>query len=203
MNAVLQELLRRYPDLTVCRETIEGAFDALRGTFADGGKLLICGNGGSAADADHLAAELLKGFLQTRTLDTAARERLGEPLGSHLQGSLPAIPLPALVGLNTAYGNDCDPAYTFAQLTWGLGAEGDALLAISTSGNSDNVCHAAQTARSKGLKTLGLTGRSGGMLKEMVDVCVCVPEDEVYRVQERHLPVYHALCLMLEEAFFS
>ena len=202
MNVILEELLKRYPELKACQSTIEAAFDALRTTFAGNGKLLICGNGGSAADADHLAAELLKGFRKPRALDAGVRERLKEPLASNLQGALPAIPLPSLVGLNTAYGNDCDPAYTFAQLTWGLGNAGDALLGISTSGNSENVCHAARTARAKGLKTVGLTGRSGGALKSLVDVCVCVPEDEVYKIQERHLPVYHTLCLMLEEAFF-
>ena len=200
---LLDELLVRYPELEVCRESIERAFSVLRGTYAAGGKLLICGNGGSAADADHMAAELLKGFKSKRPLNTQAKETLGSSLASKLQGALPTIPLPALVGLNTAYGNDCDPQYTFAQLVWGLGEAEDALLCLSTSGDSANVCHAAQVARAKGMSTLGLTGRSGGKLKDLLEVCVCVPEDEVYKIQERHLPIYHVLCLMLEKEFFA
>ncbi len=200
---ILEELLARYPELEICRETIKSAFSVLRETYTAGGKLLICGNGGSAADADHIAAELLKGFASKRTLEDQWHEKLGQALANNLQGALPAIPLPALVGLNTAYSNDCDPKYTFAQLVWGLGQEGDSLLCLSTSGNSQNVCHAARVAKAKGMQTLALTGRSGGELKDLVEVCVCVPEDQVYKIQERHLPIYHALCLMLEETFFE
>lgn len=199
----LKELLGRYPELKVCRESIDKAFAALCKTYTAGGKLLICGNGGSAADADHMAAELLKGFKRKRTLDVQSRKRLGPSLARKLQGALPAIPLPSLVGLNTAFGNDCDPQYTFAQLVWGLGQAGDTVLCLSTSGNSVNVCHAARVAKAKGVQTLGLTGRSGGKLKGLVEVCICVPEDEVYKIQERHLPIYHILCLMLEDKFFG
>jgi len=197
-----KELLERYPELVVCREEIEQAFEIMRSAFASGRKLLVCGNGGSAADADHFCAELLKGFSQTRALGPGWREKLGSALADNLQGSLPAVPLPAFTGLLTAFGNDCDPLYSFAQLTWGLGRAGDVLLSISTSGNSRNVLHAVETARAKEMKTVGLTGQNGGALKDMVDLCIRVPATEVYKIQEYHLPVYHCLCLWLEDVLF-
>lgn len=198
----LNELIERYPALSVCRNSIQGTFQKLETVFAQGGKLLIAGNGGSAADCDHISGELLKGFGHARPLSPEWEDKLGPNLASNLQGSLPVIPLPQLSGLSTAYANDCNGDYTFAQLTFGLGQPQDALLCISTSGNSKNVCHAAEVARAKGLTTLGLTGATGGKLKDLVDTCICAPETEVYKIQEYHLPIYHTLCFMIEEAFF-
>lgn len=199
----LSDCLSRYPQLKGCGESIERAFYKMKHTFAEGGQLLLCGNGGSAADADHISGELLKGFGQKRPLSKEWVRKLGPEIASKLQGALKAIPLTAFNALTTAYGNDCDPLYTFAQLVWALGQAGDTLLAISTSGNSENVLLAAQVARAKGMQIVGLTGKSGGKLKNFVDVCICAPEDVVFKIQELHLPIYHTLMLMLEEAFFG
>ncbi len=202
MSHRLQSLIKRYPALDVCRGDIEAAHDTLSAVFADGGKLLVCGNGGSAADCAHISAELLKGFARARPLDEEWHRRLGTELAGRLQGALPVIPLPAFDSLLTAFANDCDPLYGFAQLVWGLGNEGDALLCISTSGNSANILKAAEVARGKGMSVIGLTGQNGGAIKDDADHCIRVPETEVYLVQEYHLPVYHCLALMLEETFF-
>lgn len=200
---MLKECLARYPVLERCRPSIESAFYSIKHSFDEGGQLLLCGNGGSAADADHISGELLKGFDHPRPISREWIQKLGPGLASHLQGALPAIPFTAFNALATAYGNDCDGEYTFAQLTWGLGRAGDALLAITTSGNSRNVLLAIEVARAKGIRTIGLTGKTGGKLKDTVDTCICVPETEVHKIQELHLPVYHALCLMLENVFFA
>ena len=174
----------------------------MRDTIAGGGKLLLCGNGGSGADAEHWAGELLKGFLSKRPLGNAERERLGEELASNLQGGIPAIPLTGFVSLRTAWLNDCDPDYLYAQLVYALGKPGDLLVGISTSGNAGNVGHALEVAAHNGLKTVALTGSGGGRAAELAQVAIKVPAQEVHFVQELHLPVYHTLCLMLEEAFF-
>ena len=203
MNPRLEDLLTYYPRLESCGESIQKTFACLRDVYAAGGKLLICGNGGSAADADHISGELLKGFQSGRTLSPDLRERLGEGLADRLQGSLPAIPLTQFAALNTAYTNDVDAQYGYAQLTLGLGKPGDALLGISTSGNARNVLYAMRTARAAGLHTLGLSGESGGELREACDICIRVPSSETYRVQEYHLPIYHCLCLMIEDHFFA
>jgi len=203
MHHRLETLIQRYPPLAGCAGDIAAAYLLLEESFSAGGKLLLCGNGGSAADSDHIAGELLKGFGHARTLPAADEAKLGLELASNLQGALPAIPLPQLAALGTAYSNDCDPAYVFAQLVWGLGKPGDVLLAITTSGNSANVLHAADVARVKGVKVVGLTGAMGGKLKAKCDACICVPEKETFKVQEFHLPIYHCLCLMLEETFFG
>lgn len=200
--AWLEECIARYPQLKVCREEVVESFERLAEVYGRGHKLLICGNGGSAADADHISGELLKGFGHGRPLGEEWIGRLGEALGRNLQGALPTIPLTIFNALGTAYNNDCDGKYTFAQLTWGLGVSGDALLAISTSGNSENVLLAIEVAKAKGMLTIGLTGKTGGKLKEKVDICICVPATEVFKIQELHLPVYHTLCFMLEERFF-
>lgn len=198
----LDECIARYPQLKVCREEIANAFNHLVDMYSNGKKLLICGNGGSAADADHISGELLKGFGHPRTLSKEWIDRLGPDLATNLQGALPTIPLTVFNALGTAYNNDCNAMYTFAQLTWGLGVAGDALLAISTSGNSDNVLLAVQVAKAKGILTIGLTGKTGGKLKGLVDICICAPATEVFKIQELHLPIYHTLCFMLEERFF-
>lgn len=203
MHAQIENLLARYPVLAPCGEDIQRAVDALTEVYRKGGKLLLCGNGGSAADADHIAGELLKGFCSKRPLNAAARERLGEELAGKLQDALPAVSLHSLGAINTAWLNDCDPYYGYAQLVWGLGNANDALLGISTSGNSKNVCHAMEVAAAKGMTTIGLSGKSGGKLKTLASVCICVPDSETFRIQELHLPIYHAICLALEDSFFG
>lgn len=203
MHPQIEKLLSRYPLLAPCGKDIQDAVDALAASYRAGGKLLLCGNGGSAADADHIAGELLKGFCSKRPLKSEAREKLGEELSSKLQDALPAISLHSLGAINTAWLNDCDPYYGYAQLVWGLGNANDALLGISTSGNSKNVCHAMEVAKAKGLTTIGLSGKSGGKLKTLASICICVPDSETFRIQEMHLPIYHAICLALEEIFFA
>lgn len=207
---VLNDLLVRYPQLSVCKEDICRAFDLLLHSYERNGKLLACGNGGSATDAEHIVGELMKGFKSPRRLDNQYQERLknvdevlGDRLASLLQGALPAIALDGHSALTTAYMNDCDPLMCFAQQVNGYGKEGDVLLGISTSGNSKNVIYAAVTAKAKGMKIIGLTGKKDSKLSELADVCIRVPEMETYKIQELHLPVYHCLCLMLEEEFFN
>ena len=203
MHPQIEKLITRFPELATCGGEIQAATDALSAVFSSGGKLLLCGNGGSAADADHISGELLKGFCSKRPLKDSARKRLGDELASKLQDALPAIPLHSLGAINTAWLNDCDPYFGYAQLVWGLGNANDALLGISTSGNSKNVCNAMEVARAKGMKTIGFTGASGGRLRALCDVCVCAPDSETYRIQELHLPIYHAICLALEDIFFA
>ena len=198
----LNELIQRYPELELCRNDLEIVFRDLLGVFTAGGKVLICGNGGSAADADHWSAELLKSFVKKRPLTESERERMGDALASKLQRGLSAIPLSGFTALNTAFANDCDPQYGYAQLTCALGKPSDALIGISTSGNAANVCHALSVAKAIGMNTIGLSGASGGKMKPLCDVCICVPHVETYRIQELHLPIYHTLSIMLEEALF-
>lgn len=203
MSVVLNDLVGRYPVLSVCWDSISEGTALIRESYANGGKLLIAGNGGSAADADHISGELLKGFGQKRPISGGLREQLGDDLADRLQGALPCIPLPVFNALLAAWNNDCDPAYNFAQLTLGLGKPGDVLLCISTSGNSRNIVLAAETGRKLGLRTIAMTGESGGKLLDMADICIRVPEKETFKVQELHLPIYHAMCLILEDAFFG
>ena len=207
---ILNDLSIRYPQLSVCKEYIIRAFDLLSDSYRSNGKLLVCGNGGSAADAEHIVGELMKGFKNPRRLDGQYQERLkdvddvlGNRLADQLQGALPAIALDGHSALTTAYMNDCDPLLCFAQQVNGYGKEGDVLLGISTSGNSKNVIYAAVTAKAKGMKVIGLTGKKDSRLSELADVCIQVPETETYKIQELHLPVYHCLCLMLENKFFG
>ena len=174
-----------------------------RMSFAGGGKLLLCGNGGSAADCEHFSGELLKGFCSERTLSPEEVQALGEPLGHSLQGGLPALPLPSLMSANSAFSNDVEPRFAFAQGVWAPGRPGDALLGISTSGDAENVCLAARAARARGLEVIGLTGRGGGRLAGLADVCVRAPETSCHRVQELHLPIYHCLAELLERELFG
>lgn len=208
----LDLLIRRYPILSVCREDIAKAYDILETCFAGGNKLLVAGNGGSCADAEHIVGELMKGFKLPRRSTDEFAEKLravdpvrGEELAEKLQGGLPAIALSGHQGLNTAYINDVENGglLMYAQQVNGYGKAGDVFLGISTSGNSKNVMYAAVVARAKGMKVLGLTGSKGGQLAEIADVAIKVPETETYMIQELHLPAYHALCLMLEEKFFG
>ena len=206
----IAELIERYPALAACRSDMEAAAAALIRTFAAGKKLLVCGNGGSAADAAHIVGELMKGFLKPRRLSSAMREKLAAAfpetaayLYENLQGTLPAVSLVDAVALNTAFANDQAPDLAMAQQVLGLGQAGDALLGISTSGNSANVLYAMQVARVQGLTAIALTGDSGGKLKDIADIAIRVPSKETFKIQEYHLPIYHALCIAAEEEFFG
>ena len=212
MNKQLETLIKRYPALSVCEEEIEKAYEILEECFAAGHKLLIAGNGGSCADGEHIAGELMKGFkLQRKCTEEFAKKlksidaERGAELAEKLQGGLPTIALDNHQALNTAYVNDVENGglLTYAQQVYGYGKVGDVLLGISTSGNSKNVAYAAVVARAKGMKVIGLTGAKGGNLANVADVTIKVPETETYMIQELHLPVYHCLCLMLEERFFG
>ena len=202
MNHYIEDLLKRFPELVPCTPDIERAFSLMTECYRSGGKVLLCGNGGSAADAEHWAGELMKGFMQKRPLSSEMSKTLAPDLAEKLQGALPTIPLTGFLSLRSAFANDADPAYVFAQLVWGIGKDGDILVGISTSGNSVNIVHALETAASMEMKTIGLTGRDGGRIAGITDVCIRVPAEEVYRAQEYHLPVYHCLSLMLEKYFF-
>ena len=203
MNSHINKLLQRCPELAECQGEIEKSFAILCDCFRSGGKLLLCGNGGSAADAEHWAGELLKGFGQKRPLSQAEKQGLPEALGLKLQGALPVIPLTGFVSLSTAFGNDVDPDLIFAQLVWGLGRPGDVLVGISTSGNARNVGAAMEAAKARGMRRIGFSGRTGGRLNPLSEVCIKAPADETYLIQEFHLPIYHCLCLMLEDEFFK
>jgi D-sedoheptulose 7-phosphate isomerase len=199
----LKELIRRRPELAPCASSIADTFAAMRTCFRAGCRVLLCGNGGSAADADHWSAELLKGFRRERPLSAATRKRLPRGVARLLQGALPAIPLSSFPALSSAFANDVSAELTLSQLVFALGRRGDVLVALSTSGRSPNVCLAAQTARARGMTTIALTGRRGGRLANLVDIAIRVPARETHLVQELHLPVYHCLSLMLEDAFFN
>jgi D-sedoheptulose 7-phosphate isomerase len=210
MKRQLALLIDKLPELAACRTDVELAFALLHDCFQAGGKLLLCGNGGSAADCEHLVGELMKGYLSARPLPAATRQQLldafpknGRYLADHLQGALPAVSLASQVGLITAYANDVAPDMIFAQQVYGYGRAGDVIMGISTSGNSRNVLHALQVGRALGLRTLGFTGGSGGAMKELCDVFVCAPAGRTADIQEHHLAIYHTLCALLEEAFFQ
>lgn len=198
----LTELLSRYPALAPCAGDITRAIDALLVAYRSGNKVLLCGNGGSASDCDHIAGEMLKGFGQKRPLATTDRARLGENLAGQLQGSLPTLSLPSFSGLFTAWANDCDPEYVYAQLVHGFGKPGDILFAISTSGNAKNVGHAVEVARKSGVVVIGLTGEKGGALAPLADIAIRVPATETFKIQEFHLPIYHCICLAVEAELF-
>jgi D-sedoheptulose 7-phosphate isomerase len=198
----LTSLFQRAPALQECESQLLSAFNMLRDCFRSGGKVLLCGNGGSASDAEHWAGELLKGFLSKRPLDAALQEKFGAELASHLQGSLPAIPLTGFPALRSAFANDCDDNYSYAQLVFGLAKPGDIVIGISTSGNAANVWHALAAAQGLGVATLALTGGNGGRLAALADLSIIAPANEVYLIQELHLPIYHCLSLMLEDEFF-
>ena len=205
----LEELLRRYPVLGPLRPAMEAAFRAIESCYAAGGKLLVCGNGGSAADSDHIVGELMKGYLKPRPMPAEqaaalrkADSELGPALAASLQGSLPAVNLAAGSALLSAFGNDVRPELAYAQAAWGHGRKGDVLLGISTSGNAANVRSALVVGRAVGMTTIGLTGRSGGRMTPLCDILLAVPADRTYEIQELHLPVYHCLCAMVEQRFF-
>ncbi len=197
----LERLMKRYPMLVGMREEIELVFEMIKDSYEKGGKLLVCGNGGSAADSDHIVGELMKGFYKQRKLPAAEKIRFGEQ-GEKLQGALPAIALSQHSALSTAFLNDVDPDMVFAQQVYGYGVEDDVFLGLSTSGNSVNVISAAKVAAAKGMKVIAMTGKDGGAMRELCDVCLIVPAQMTADIQEFHLPIYHALCAMLEDYFF-
>ena len=206
----IEVLVNRYPVLNSVKDEIVEAYFLLVESYKNEGKLLIAGNGGSAADEEHIVGELMKGFKLPRKLNEnftdkliSENEELGTVLAESLQGALPAIALDGHPALSTAYMNDCEPLLCFAQQVNGYGKAGDVFLGISTSGNSKNILYAATTAHAKGMKVIGLTGAKDSKLTQMSDVCIKVPQTETYMIQELHLPVYHCLCLMLEDEFFG
>lgn len=205
----IDHLIDRYPKLIVCRQDIVKAYELLEAAYSCGRKLLVSGNGGSASDSEHIVGELMKEFKLKRkvyseqaTALKAIDPELGQVLADNLQGALPAISLTGHSSLQTAFMNDAVPELVFAQQVNGYGKPGDVYLGISTSGNSKNVLYAAVNAKAKGLKVIGLTGAKENKMMKYADVCIRVPETETYKIQELHLPVYHCLCLMLEEHFF-
>lgn len=205
---ILEDLIAKYPVLSVCESDILKTFDFARQTYQNGGKILVCGNGGSAADSEHIVGELMKNFKKCRKPCADLLANLedceeSKKLKEVLEGNLPAISLTSHVSLTTAYSNDKEPSAVFAQQLSGLGKKGDTFIAISTSGNSLNCVYACLVAKALGLNTVAFTGKKESRLSSLSDVCVKVPETETYKIQEYHLPVYHAICAMLEEEFFE
>ncbi len=205
----LEHLIERYPQLAPIRGDIAMVYEMMKDAYASGHKLLVAGNGGSAADSEHIAGELMKGFVKSRTLPEEMVSRLkavdpgcGAVLAENLQGALPSLALTGQPGLSTAVLNDLDGKFVYAQLLYGYGQPDDVFLAITTSGNSENIYLACVVAKAKGLKVIALTGKTGGKVSRLADASIIVPEQETYKIQELHLPIYHALCLMLEEHFF-
>jgi D-sedoheptulose 7-phosphate isomerase len=205
----LQQLITRYPVLGGISGSIKNACDLLINCYKTEGKLLVAGNGGSAADSEHIVGELMKGFVKKRPLFPAFIQELkkidpesADYLGARIQTGLPAIALTGHNSLSTACINDIDGNIIYAQQLYGYGKSGDVFLGISTSGNAKNIVYAAVTAKAKGLKTIALTGGTGGSIIKYADVSIIVPETETYKIQELHLPIYHTLCLVVEEYFF-
>lgn len=206
----IAQLIERYPVLTSVENEIRTAYQVLEKAYTNHKKLLVGGNGGSCADAEHIVGELMKGFVKKREIPKKMQERLlgldqelGKHLANGLQSSLRAIAITGHAGFSTAFANDVDPEMTYAQQVNGYGDEGDVLLAISTSGNAKNLIYAALTARAKDMPVILLSGKDGGKLRAIADVSIVVPNQETYQIQELHLPIYHALCLQLEDKFFK
>lgn len=207
-KGIFEELFSRYPALEACRADVAAAYETLLAAYRAHGTVFTCGNGGSASDSEHIVGELLKTFKKHRDIPAALRAQLqaqgaeGAALAEALEGSLGAVSLVSMTGILTAFANDVGWDAAFAQQLLGLARPGDALVALSTSGNSRNCVNAVRLARARGVKTVGLTGEGGGRFRELCDVAICVPARETYRIQEFHLPVYHALCAMLESELF-
>lgn len=196
----MKELLRNHPALEVCKEQIGAALGLMIETYENGGKVLLCGNGGSAADCEHIVGELMKGFLLKRPVHD---ERIPAELRRNLQGALPAISLPSQIAVLSAFLNDVEPQMLYAQLVYGYASAKDLVVGISTSGNSENIVNAIRVAKAVGAKTLALTGEKSSRLSELCDVTVQAPSRETYRIQEYHLPIYHYLCAAVEKHFFT
>lgn len=207
---MLNELLNRFPTLEECKNEIEKAVDSIIKCYENGGKILLCGNGGSCADCDHIVGELMKGFLKLRPLNDEKKEQMkkncnlvDDELLSKLQCGLPAIAIPSITALNSAFCNDVDPELVYAQPLMALAKPNDILIGISTSGNSKNVYGAVKVAKALGIEIIGLTGKTGGKLKEIADICICAPETETFKIQELHLPIYHYICAKIESHLFN
>jgi D-sedoheptulose 7-phosphate isomerase len=206
----IDELISRYPNLFKIKSNIVQAINIMKKTSLNGGKYLICGNGGSAADSNHIVGELMKGFALDRKINTEIQYKIkklfsldADYLINNLQQGISAISLTSHTALTSAFSNDKVSDLIFAQQVFGYGQEKDVLLAISTSGNSKNIIHAAQIAKVLGIKVISLTGENGGELRKLSDVLINVPEKETFKVQELHLPIYHAICLILEYELFG
>jgi D-sedoheptulose 7-phosphate isomerase len=207
---ILSDLFKRYPNLVICENSLIEAYEVISRSYENNGKLLICGNGGSSADSDHIVGELMKGFLKKRTLSDNIKKAIsdidiqrGVKISERLQGSLPAISLSQHSSLITAISNDIGSDIIFAQQVMGYGKPDDVICGISTSGNAENIINAFIVAKAIGMKTIAMTGQSGGLLKDYSDIIIQVPEKSTPDVQELHLPLYHALCAMLEDRFFT
>lgn len=207
---LMDELFERYPQLISCKEDFIKTYECLKSSYSSGGKLLVAGNGGSAADSEHIVGELMKSFLFNRRINIELQNNLikkfgdeGERLANKLEGALSAVPLTSMPALTSAFANDVDAAVSFAQMLYGYGRPDDVFFGISTSGNSRNIVYALMTARALCIPSIALTGGNGGRCKELADIVICVPEKETFKIQELHLPVYHALCSMLEADFFE
>lgn len=211
MNVLLNNLLERYPKLVWCKDSIESAGEIMVNTYKNGGKILVCGNGGSSSDAEHIVGELMKGFMSRRPMNEGEIQRFVDALGEEsakpfinkLQGSLPAIALTAQSGILSAFANDVDADFVYAQLVYGYAKKEDLVIGISTSGNSKNVVNAIQTARALGVKSISLTGKKESLMSKISTVTIMAPETETYKVQELHLPVYHYLCSYVENNVFG
>ena len=210
MNDKMKELFQRYPALVSCEESLNAALSAMEKTYRNGGTILLCGNGGSCADCDHIVGELMKGFLSLRPMDDATKRALterctedGAKMAERLQRGIPAISLAAHAGVMTAFSNDVDPDLVYAQLVYAFARPHALVMGISTSGNSTNVVAALKMAAAMGLSTVGLTGGKDCAMGSICDVTVKAPETETFKVQEYHLPIYHYLCAALEETLFG
>lgn len=201
MNEI-NDLITRYPQLAVCGREILNTVKVFCDCYRAGGKVLVCGNGGSAADAEHICAELMKRFKKPRPIDEEVASRLPVEIAQKLEGAVPAISLVSMGGILSAFANDVAWETAFAQQVYALGRKGDILLELSTSGNSENCLEAALVARAKGLKVVVLTGMTGGRLVSLADLAICVPEEETHKIQELHLPIYHAVCAAVEDVLF-
>ena len=199
----IAELLKRRPELITCEAEIRKAANLLITCFQSGNKLLLCGNGGSCADCEHIAGELVKQFSRSRPLSPELQVKLGPELSKELHGGLPALSLPSMIGFHTAFNNDDNPEFAFAQQVVAFGRPGDVLLGISTSGNSSNIVHAARAAQAMELTVISLTGENGGRLATVADCAIKAPSQQTPRIQELHLPIYHALCQVVEDSLFS
>lgn len=207
---IFASLITRYPELESCCKDIRKAYEILSESYRNGGKLLVAGNGGSCSDSEHIVGELMKSFRFNRKIAAEDTEKLetlfgeeGKRLSDTLEGCLPAIPLTSMPALSSAYLNDVDPLMVFAQLLYGYASEHDVFLGISTSGNSKNIINAAMVAKMKGIHTVALAGENRARVDDYFDIVIHVPSKETYQIQELHLPIYHALCAMLEADFFE
>ena len=201
MDAI-NELILSFENLRMLEDEVRTSANLITESFFNGNKLLLCGNGGSCADCEHIAGEMVKQFAKERPLNPEIVEKLDPELSSDLHGGLPALSLPSMIGFHTAFNNDNNPEFAFAQQVVAFGKANDVLWGISTSGNSKNVLHAVKTAKALGLKTIGLTGENGGKLSQIADITIKAPADNVARIQELHLPIYHAICAFVEDKMF-